>query len=224
MARTHYMQELESVRQNLIQMGETTTALLTEALHVLAGGDSGSAERASELEARTDHQLRTIHDQCLSLITLQAPVARDARLVTGILDAIVDLELIGDYAYEIVTISGSMERRPPHPIMNQISEIGRKTCEALSTALEAWRSDETARGLPVKAQEEAIKEEAVKEEAIRAECRTLYGKLAQLTSAPGDAMPYVNLMLICRHFERISRHAVCVAEQAAGAAPLSNSQ
>jgi phosphate transport system protein len=115
MARTLYTQELESVRQNLIQMGETATALLTEAIHAVSGGGSGSAERASELEAKTDHQLRMIHDQCLSLITLQAPVARDARLVTGVLDAIVDLELIGDYAYEIVTISGTMEHRPPNP-------------------------------------------------------------------------------------------------------------
>lgn len=57
---------------------------------------------------------------------------------------------------------------------------------------------------------------------IRAECQTLYGKLSQLASAPGNAMPYVNLMLICRHLERISRHAACVAEQAAGAAPMRN--
>ena len=41
----------------------------------------------------------------MSVITLQAPVARDARLVTGVLDATVDLELIGDYAYEMVTLS-----------------------------------------------------------------------------------------------------------------------
>ena len=58
MARTLYMQELESARQNLIQMGETATALLTEAIHAVSVGGFGSAERASELEARTDHQCR----------------------------------------------------------------------------------------------------------------------------------------------------------------------
>jgi len=213
MARTQYMQELESVRQNLIQMGETTTALLTEALQVLAGDNSGSAARASELEARTDHQLRMIHDQCLSLITLQAPVARDARLVTGILDAIVDLELIGDYAYEIVTISGSMEHRAPHPIMTQLSDIGSSTRQILSVAIDGWRSAEAAQGLSVGPQSASI----------RAECQTLFGKLSQLAAGPGDAMPHVNLMLVCRHLERISRHAACVAEQAAGAVPA-NSQ
>lgn len=42
---------------------------------------------------------------------------------------------------------------------------------------------------------------------------------SQLTSAPGDATAYVDLMLVSRHLERILRHAVCVADQAADAAP-----
>jgi phosphate transport system protein len=213
MARILYIQELESVRQNLVQMGETTIALLTAAIDTVSGTGSGSAERASELEAKTDHQLRTIHDQCFSLITRQAPVARDARLVTGILDAIVDLELIGDYAYEIVTISESIDHRPPHPIMNQIAGIGCGTRDALSAAIDGWRSEEAAQGLSV----------APAAAVIRADCQVLYGKLSRLASGPGDAMPYVNLMLICRQLERISRHAACVAEQAAGAVPATSS-
>jgi phosphate transport system protein len=208
MARTQYLQELETVRQSLIKMGETTLALLTEAIRAVSGTEA-SAERASELEAKTDHQMRTIHDQCLSLITLQAPVARDARFITGILDAIVDLELIGDYAYEMVTLSGPADQRPPHSITNQLSELGSKTCEILSKAIDGWRSEEAAHGLSVGPQAAVV----------RAGCETLYGKLAQLASAPGDAMPYVNVMLVCRHLERISRHAACVAEQAAGTAP-----
>jgi len=50
------------------------------------------------------------------------------------------------------------------------------------------------------------------------------GGIANITvipagAAPGDVTAYVNLLLICRHLERITRHAVCVAEQAAEAAP-----
>jgi phosphate transport system protein len=209
MTRTHYLQELESVRESLIEMGRTTVSLLTEALQTISGADSDSAERASELEARTDHQMRTIHDQCLSLITLQAPVARDARLVTGILDAIVDLELIGDYAYEIVTIGRSPGQRPPSTIANQIAEIFSKVRQVLLTAIGGWSNDEAARGLSV----------APQVAAIRAECQTLYGKLSQLAAGPGDTMGYVNLMIVCRHLERISRHAASVAEQAAAAVP-----
>ena len=164
----------------------------------------------SELEAKTDHQHRLIHDQCLNLITLQAPVASDARLVTGILDAIVDLELIGDYAYEIVTLCSSMDRRPPSQILSQIADTGAKVRGCLSTAIESWRTGNRAEALSVRSHEGPI----------RAECGSLYGKLARLVSSPGEGIAYVDLMLVCKHLERILRHAVCVADQAADAAPL----
>jgi len=191
-------------------MGETTIALLAEALSTVGDPRPGPSSRASELEARTDHQHRLIHDQCLNLITLQAPVARDARLVTGVLDAIVDLELIGDYAYEIVKLSSSMKHRSPSPIASQMSGVGAKILTSLTTAIESWRTEDRDQALSVRPLEAAI----------RAECAALYEKLSQLVSAPGAGADYVDLMLICRHLERILRHAVCVANQAAGAAPM----
>jgi phosphate transport system protein len=209
MMRTRYAGELESVRQNLIAMGETTIALLGEGLRAVADPSPECAEKASELEARTDHQHRLIHDQCLNLITLQAPVARDARLITGALDAIVDLELIGDYAYEIVLLAQQKQGRPPSQILIQISDIGARIGDILSAAIDSWRNAD--RNLALSARPRVA--------PIRAECQALADKVSQLTSAPGDVTAYVNLLLICRHLERIMRHAVCVAEQAAEAAP-----
>jgi len=209
--RTHFVSELEAVRNNLIQMGETTIALFNEALHAIADPNRGPSARASELEAQTDHQHRLIHDQCLNLITLQAPVAGDARLITGILDAIVDLELIGDYCYEIVTLCSELERRPPSQILGQIAEVGAKVRDSLAAAIDSWRTGSQDEGLSVRSQEAAI----------RTECDGVYEKLSRLVSSPGDAAPYVDLMLVSKHLERILRHAVCVGDQAADAAPLS---
>jgi phosphate transport system protein len=209
MMRTRYVAELEAVRQNLIAMGETTSALLAEALRAVVDPGFDGAARASELESQTDHQHRLIHDQCLNLITLQAPVARDARLITGALDAIVDLELIGDYAYEVVLLAAAKQGRPPSQILNQISDIGAKIREILAAAIEGWRNEDRGMALATRS----------RVAAIRAECQALADKVTLLTAAPGDVTAYVNLLLICRHLERIMRHAVCVAEQAAEAAP-----
>lgn len=210
MMRAHYVRELESVRQNLVRMGETAGSLLDEALRMVTDLTPAPSARAGELEAQTDRQHRLIHDQCLNLITLQAPVAGDARLVTGVLDAIVDLELIGDYAYEMVTLSGGMKSRAPSQILNQISAVGTKIRRCLETAIEGWRDGSRGQAVSVRLQEPQI----------RAECGALYEKLSQLTAVPGQATIYVDLMLICRHLERILRHAVCVADQAADAAPI----
>jgi phosphate transport system protein len=209
--RRHFVEELEAVRQNLIEMGENTIALMAESNRAIAGANGGTAEHASELEAQTDHQHRLIHDQCLSLITLQAPVARDARLVTGILDAIVDLELIGDYAYEIVTLSTSISGRPPSQMLSQLAEAGGKIKDLMSVAIDAWRSESAAGALSPRPQADAI----------RRECELLYEKFSKLVPGPGDATIYVNLLLVCKHLERILRHTVCVAEQAVEAAGTS---
>lgn len=209
MTRVHFVTELESVRANLVQMGETTIALFSEALRAVAEPSRTPSARASELEAQTDHQHRLIHDQCLNLITLQAPVAGDARLLTGILDAIVDLELIGDYAYEIVTLSAAIGRKLPSQIMERFAEAGAKIRDCLSTAIQSWRGGDRAEALSLRP----------REGPIRAECDSLYEKLSQLVTTPGEGAAYVDLMLVCKHLERILRHTVCVAEQAAEAAP-----
>jgi phosphate uptake regulator len=94
-------------------------------------------------------------------------------------------------------------------MLNQVAEIGAKIGEILSAAIDSWRNEDRGLALSVRP----------REAAVRAECHALAEKVAQLTSAPGDVTAYVNLLLICRHLERIMRHAVCVAEQAAEAAP-----
>jgi phosphate transport system protein len=191
-------------------MGETTLMLFDQAVRSVSEPNTDRAAKASELEAQTDHQHRLIHDKCLNLITLQAPVARDARFVTGALDAIVDLELIGDYACEIVSFSSAIRRRPPSQVLAQISEVAIKVRGVLAQAVDAWRSEDSTKGFALRSQESSI----------RADCGALHEKLTQLTMAPGEATTYVDLMLVSRHLERILRHAVCVADQAAGAAPL----
>jgi len=210
--RAHYLSALEAVRHNLVEMGETTLLLLTEALQALTDPNPGRSARASELEAQTDHQHRLIHDQCLNLITLQSPVARDARLLTGTLEAIVDLELIGDYAYEISVQVSSLQGRPPSQILNQISEIGARIRTILAAAVESWRTGEREQALVARPQGVAL----------RAECGTAMEKISQLMSAPGMGMTYVNLLMVCGHLERILRHAVCLAEQAAASAPVAS--
>ena len=166
MLRTHYINELESVRRNLVEMGETTIALFNEAQRSIADPSPSRSATATELEAKTDVQHRDIHDQCLGLITLQAPVAGDARLVTGILDAIVDLELIGDYSHEIVAFCLAIQRRLPSQVLSQTDAIAAKVSAILRTAIDSWRSGDRSQALSVRSQEAAI----------RAECESMYEK------------------------------------------------
>src|ERR1039457_3075540 len=86
MMRTRYAGELEAVRQNLIAMGETTIALLAEALRAVVDPSPDCAAKASELEARSDHQHRLIHDYAYEMVALVS--AKQGRPPSQILNQI----------------------------------------------------------------------------------------------------------------------------------------
>jgi phosphate transport system protein len=207
MSRTLYFADLESLRRDLIDMGETTMMLFDEAVLALTEPSTKPTLRAGELEAKTDDQHRMIHDRCLNLITLQAPVARDACLITGILDAIVDLELIGDYCYEMVTLLASRRDRMPSQIAVRVREVAGGVRGVLEAAIDCWRrgalKSSGSRGAP----------------AIKADCGALYEMVSRSIAGPGDSMVYVDTMMVCRNLERILRHTLCVADLAPNAPP-----
>ena len=93
--------------------------------------------------------------------------------------------------------------------MSQLSDAAEEIKDLLSAAICAWRSEgDASAALSVRS----------RAAAIRAECQLLYERLSKLAPGPGDAALYVNLLLVCKHLERILRHVACVAEQAADAA------
>ena len=212
MTRAHFVTELDLVHQNLISMGELTLKSVAHCLDCLGKTEGATYEQATELESKIDDMSRTVHDQALAILVLQSPVARDARLITGILGSVVDLEQIADYAYEISDLAFQTNRRPTAQVLSQVASIGKKVNEMLGSALDSWKHLDRALGLSVR----------TAEESIRNDCRVLTEKLYQLSSAPADAQVYVNLILICKHFERMARHIFYVADNATSAAPSSN--
>jgi phosphate uptake regulator len=107
-------------------------------------------------------------------------------------------------------LGASIVQKPPTGILSQIMDAGSRIRDVLSRAIDSWRNSDQAQALSVKSSEGAI----------HAECESLYERIFQLVSSPGEGAAYVDLMLVCKHLERILRHAVYVADQAAEAAPL----
>lgn len=97
-------------------------------------------------------------------------------MIAGGLDAIVDLELIGDYAYEIASLCATAGRRPASQIVAKTVEVGASVQGALTASIDTWRTGGSTAGLDVRSQAPLI----------RSECASLYGKLSQLTATPGD--------------------------------------
>lgn len=74
-------------------------------------------------------------------------MAGDARLLTRILEAIVDLELIGDYAQDMAELALGMNAKPALASLHDLSEAGSKVQDTLTQALDSWRRLDRSLGL-----------------------------------------------------------------------------
>ena len=210
MTRAHFVEELEAIHQSMLSMGELTLRSIGSALKCLTNTGGATFEEVTALESEIDEANTIIHDRALKILILQSPVAGDARLITSILESIIDLEQIADYAYEISDLALQTDRRPASQVLSQVVAIGEQVREMLASALDGWSHLDRAAGLSLRSSETSI----------RTGARALADRLYQLTSSPADAQLYVNLILICKHFERMARLSAFVAEQAALAAPV----
>ncbi|HUJ21126.1 MAG TPA: phosphate signaling complex protein PhoU [Bryobacteraceae bacterium] len=209
MLREHYVAELDQTRSDLVDMGARAQQALADALESLIKSDRSAAARARSLEVEIDACNKRIYERCLSLLTLQAPVAGDARLLTAILEAIVDLELIGDYADDIAELVLGMNAKPVSAVLSDVADAGKKVQQMLSQAMDSWRHLDRALGLSIRPMQSAVKDD----------CERLVEKLTVLASASRDSSPHVGLILICKNLERITVHCVNIAEQAAFTVP-----
>lgn len=102
--RQGFDQELESLRQELVHMGEVVQTSIRNAVDALARRDKGLARAVMDGDDDIDRMQVEIEDRCISLIARQQPVATDLRILGTGLKITTDLERIGDHAFDIAKI------------------------------------------------------------------------------------------------------------------------
>lgn len=210
MTREFFVQELNATRTELLRMGALAEKALSDALLGIVNSDLEAAGRVKALEEAIDSSNRTIYDRCLRFINLQAPVASDTRYITGILEAIVNIERIGDYAEDLADVAFAIAGKPLPPFIQDFAVMGNHTQTMVRAALDTWATLDREQGLAVRAMDDAVDTDYQK----------LFQSLSTLVQqGDGDGSVPLYLVLVCRYLERIADHAVSAAEQAAYAAP-----
>ena len=102
--RQNFDQDLETLRQDLVRMGEIVQVSIKDAVDALAKRDKDLARRVMEGDDVIDRMQVEIEDRCISLIARQQPVATDLRILGTGLKITTDLERIGDHAFDFAKI------------------------------------------------------------------------------------------------------------------------
>src|SRR5688572_25285671 len=98
MPRQAYQLELQTLQDHLLLMGSMCDKAVGKAIDSLVQRDFALARQVIDEDAVINRKRYQIEEQAINLIARQQPMASDLRGIVAILNIVVDLERIGDYA------------------------------------------------------------------------------------------------------------------------------
>src|SRR5450756_657526 len=113
----HFHEELDTLKQRLLDMSGKAEALLDLAIDALLKRDGGLAEAVLPADHEIDLLEVEVEELAVSLLALQQPMARDLRFIVGAIKISSDLERVGDHAVNIAEATQRLIRAGNGPQM-----------------------------------------------------------------------------------------------------------
>ena len=199
----HFHDELSHVKVRLLTMSGEAEAALGLAVEALLERDADKAREVIQNDRAIDNMEMEIEEQCVNLLALQQPMARDLRMLTSALKIANDLERVGDHA---VNIAQSAERLAearaiaPEP---EIVEMARLSREMLSDALEAF----------IRGDAQAGREVCLRDDKVDALHKSVFRiLLTHMMEDPHTIGAGMELFLVSRNLERVADLATNIGE------------
>ena len=196
--------ELESLRNQMLEMGGKVEHQLTTALDALMKMDSGEAELIVSRDSEVNQMEMAIDEECATIIARRQPTASDLRLVIAIIKVNTDLERIGDEAAKVAkqVVRLSEEGTSPSNFV-EIRHIGSRVSAMLREALDAFAR------LDVNQAIEVVKSDQEVDKEYGSAMRSL---VTFMMEDPRDITAVLTEMWALRSLERIGDHSVNIAE------------
>ncbi|MGQ4646148.1 phosphate signaling complex protein PhoU [Lyngbya aestuarii] len=200
---SHFQRCVRRLEQDVLRMGALVEKSFRLSHQSLFARNLEAASQISLIDKRIDRYYRQIESECSILLTLQAPVAQDLRLVSALMQLVRDLERIGDYAENLAEIAVKLFPYPPPDCLPEIEVMSHHAQAMLATSLEALVDLDANAGKAVRDLDEQVDNAYEK----------VYQTLAQQRDIKGVIEPILLLVLVIRHLERMADHATNIGQR-----------
>ncbi len=202
----HVDVNLASLTTGLVVMSGRAETLVEMSIASLLERDRAKAEAVIAADAELDRMEVELEQLALSLLALQHPVARDLRLVIGVIRVASDVERIGDHAVNIAQSTVRLVTAgivvPPSPAL---VDMARRTRRMVSDALDAFIRSDGALGRSLRSADDAI--DAFHDLIFR-------GMRSHMMENASTVDASLELMLVSRNLERVADLATNIGENA----------
>lgn len=200
---THFQQELNKLKENLLKMGGLAEQAINTAVEALVKRDTPLAEKTIAEDRKINEMEILIDEQCLKLLALHQPMAADLRFITSAMRINYELERIGDQAVNIAERVVVLTQEPQLKPYIDIPRMAEITKQMVKDVLDAFVNGDATLARAVCERDDEV--DGLNDQVFRE-------LLTYMISDPKTISRAVHLIIVSRCLERIADHTTNIAE------------
>jgi phosphate transport system protein len=205
--RLHYQDELQQLEVRALEGIDMVVQSLDRTLEAVEHQDIELSQLVVADDDRIDGRYLEVHQEILTMLATQAPVATDLRLISALLHVMHSIERMGDQCVNIskvIPLTG--HDAPVHgEMIERILLMGKQARSMLSQAKKAFEGRDVELARDLVRQDDLI-------DNLNKECFQIAVQVGEDVDSREWAM---TMMLVARAIERIGDNAVDIGEQVA---------
>jgi phosphate transport system protein len=199
----HFDDELKTLKEKILRMGGLAEEQVQGALRALVERDSDLARKVIENDHRVNALDVEVDEDCLRLLALQQPTARDLRFITTAMKISTELERISDLAENIGERAIELNEEPQLKPYIDIPRMADWALQMVKEALDAFVNYDATQARKVCTDDDFI------DDLTHQLFREL---LSFMLEDPKTVTRAIRITFIAKYLERIADHATNVAE------------
>jgi phosphate transport system protein len=199
----HIDQELAELRSQILRMGALVESQIEGSIKALVDRDVDLASRIIERDTLVNTMDVEIDENCIRLLALQAPAARDLRFVTTAMKISTELERMSDISENISERVIELNEEPQLKPYIDIPRMANWTMTMVQECLDAFVRSDAALARKVCADDDFV--DNLTHQLFRELLSFMIENPATITRA-------IRLTFIGKSLERIADHATNIAE------------
>ena len=140
MPREAYQRNLRELQDEVLVLGSMIEKALERSMQALKGRDLDLAKQVLAEDKSVDKKRFEIEESALDIMSCQAPMASDLRILLAILSIVTDLERMGDHAAGNAKIAIMIGDEPPLKPLIDLPRMNDRVIDMLHRSLNAFIS------------------------------------------------------------------------------------
>src|SRR5918995_1852883 len=199
----HLDDELNELRDRVLLLGGEVEDALQKAMAALLERDSDLARGVLNHDDAIDRIEVEIDRQCIDIIALRQPAARDLRFVISVAKMAPILERVADHACNIARAAIDLNNEPELTAVTELRKMSEQALAMLRAALDAFTSADAI----------AARDVIRSDEKINDLYNYIFHRLIEMmVTEPQTATRNARLIFVAKHLERIGDYVTDICE------------